>query len=66
MAMDSAAQNPSCRIAVGLTVNKYWILYFKTGLFLPGAFYSTPGIVTDTPYGTDNAMGVQLGSKLVF
>ncbi|MBL8033733.1 MAG: alginate export family protein [Leptospiraceae bacterium] len=49
-----------------LAVNKYWSLYFKVGIFLPGAFYATPGIVTDTPYGTDNAMGVQLGSKLVF
>ena len=49
-----------------LAVNKYWTLYFKVGIFLPGAFYATPGIVTDTPYGTDNAMGVQLGSKLVF
>jgi hypothetical protein len=47
-------------------VNKFWTLYFKAGIFLPGSFYSTPGIVTDTPYGTDNAMGVQLGSKLIF
>ena len=52
--------------SIDFAVNKYWTLYFRTGLFLPGAFYSTPGIVTDTPYGTDNAMGVQLGSKLVF
>lgn len=52
--------------SIDFAVNKYWTLYFKTGIFLPGAFYSTPGIVTDTPYGTDNAMGVQLGSKLVF
>ncbi|MBV6493545.1 MAG: hypothetical protein LDLANPLL_01568 [Turneriella sp.] len=49
-----------------LAVNQFWTLYFKAGIFLPGTFYSTPGIVTDTPYGTDNAMGVQLGSKLVF
>ena len=47
-------------------VNKFWTLYFKVGIFLPGSFYSTPGVVTDTPYGTDNAMGVQLGSKLIF
>ncbi|HRP70055.1 MAG TPA: hypothetical protein PLY93_11030, partial [Turneriella sp.] len=47
-------------------VNQFWTLYFKAGVFSPGAFYSTPGIVTDTPYGTDIAMGVQLGSKLVF
>lgn len=49
-----------------LAVNRYWTLYFRAGIFLPGAFYSTPGIVTDTPFGTDNAVGVQLGSKLVF
>jgi hypothetical protein len=49
-----------------LAVNRYWTLYLRTGIFLPGAFYSSPGIVTDTPYGTDNAMGVQLGSKLIF
>jgi hypothetical protein len=49
-----------------LAVNRYWTLYFKVGVFFPGGFYSTPGVVTDTPYGTDNAMGVQLGSKLVF
>lgn len=53
-------------LSVDFAVNRYWTLYFKTGIFIPGAFYSTPGIVTDTPYGTDNAMGVQLGSKLVF
>lgn len=51
---------------VDFAVNKFWTLYFKAGVFLPGSFYSTPGIVTDTPYGTDNAMGVQLGSKLIF
>jgi hypothetical protein len=49
-----------------LAVNRYWTLYLRAGIFLPGAFYSTPGIVTDTPYGTDNAIGVQLGSKLIF
>ncbi|GAB4423036.1 MAG: hypothetical protein OHK0011_02630 [Turneriella sp.] len=49
-----------------LAVNRYWTLYLRAGVFLPGAFYSTPGIVTDTPFGTDNAMGVQLGSKLIF
>lgn len=49
-----------------LAVNRYWTLYFRAGVFLPGPFYSTPGIVTDTPFGTDNAVGVQLGSKLVF
>jgi hypothetical protein len=51
---------------VDFAANQYWTLYLKTGVFFPGAFYSTPGIVTDTPFGTDNAMGVQLGSKLVF
>ncbi|MBS0617107.1 MAG: hypothetical protein JSR44_02910 [Spirochaetes bacterium] len=53
-------------LVADFAVNQYWSLYFKTGIFMPGAFYATPGIVTDTPYGTDNAMGVQLGSKLVF
>ncbi|HNL09094.1 MAG TPA: alginate export family protein [Turneriella sp.] len=47
-------------------VNRYWTLYFRAGVFLPGNFYSTPGVITDTPFGTDNAMGVQLGSKLIF
>ncbi len=53
-------------LSADLAVNRYWTVYFRAGVFLPGAFYSTPGIVTDTPFGTDNAMGVQLGSKLVF
>lgn len=52
--------------SVDFATNRYWTLYLKAGVFLPGAFYSTPGIVTDTPYGTDIAMGVQLGSKLIF
>lgn len=47
-------------------VNQYWSLYLRSGIFFPGAFYATPGLVTATPYGTDNAMGIQLGSKLVF
>lgn len=51
---------------IDLAVNEYWALYLRSGVFLPGDFYSTPGLVISTPYGTDNALGVQLGSRLVF
>ncbi|MCX7632502.1 MAG: hypothetical protein N2Z22_04120 [Turneriella sp.] len=53
-------------VGADLAVNRYWTLYVRAGVFIPGPFYSTPGIVTDTPYGTDNAVGMHIGSKLVF
>jgi len=46
--------------------NKYWTLYVKGGIFLPGEFYSTPGIVADSPYGSDAFWGMLIGSRLVF
>lgn len=53
-------------LSIDFAVNQFWTLYSRAGIFLPGAFYQTPGIAAGVPYGSDTAVGLQLGSKLVF
>ncbi|MCB1201151.1 MAG: hypothetical protein KDK41_10930 [Leptospiraceae bacterium] len=53
-------------ISLDYTHNEFWHLYLRAGILMPGAFYSTPGIRPDSPFGQDNFTGIQFGSKLVF
>jgi len=53
-------------LSLDFTVNQYWTLYTRTGIFLPGEFYSTPAVTSGVPYGSDSAVGLQIGSKLIF
>ncbi|MCS6985399.1 MAG: hypothetical protein NZM25_09790 [Leptospiraceae bacterium] len=46
--------------------SKYWTVYVIGAVFLPGAYYATPGIKPNSPYGHDTFWGFLIGSRLIF
>src|SRR5690606_22537454 len=49
-------------VSLEYTHNEFWSIYARAGILIPGAYYSTPGIRPDAPFGQDNFSGMQFGS----